>query len=174
MKPFVGVGKQFFAVPQLLELIAQLSVEPSYYFFRWTHEVSGILEQQPTDKHFPMMAGQMFNQQCELRWQPKHNHLYQVLLLSIAGEHPDFKLIGEGNWQIEPRNNSAFPSCAYPAYGYRREETRFPKKFIYPDSLDVRIGEQNTGKPKLGQRYFIDDQTSAVQFVALTLEAVQK
>jgi hypothetical protein len=38
-----------------------------------------------------------------------------------------------------------------------RQDTRFPKPFIYPDRL------------KLQQRYFQNQQTGAVHFVALTL-----
>jgi hypothetical protein len=143
MNPFVGYKKEP-SVPQLLELITKLATEPSYYFLRWTHKVSGITKQQPTETDFPMIEGQMFNQKYELRWKQKHKDSYEVLLLSIAGEYPDFERIGE-DWQTQDRD----------AHLYSPTETRFPKGF-YPTSIDVK------------QRYFIDKKTAAVHFVALT------
>jgi hypothetical protein len=143
MNPFVGYKKEP-SVPQLLELITKLATEPSYYFLRWTHKVSGITKQQPTETDFPMIEGQMFNQKYELRWKQKRKDSYEVLLLSIAGEYPDFERIGE-DWQTQDRD----------AHLYSPTETRFPKGF-YPTSIDVK------------QRYFIDQKTAAVHFVALT------
>jgi hypothetical protein len=143
MNPFVGYKKDQ-SVLQLLELITKLATEPSYYFLRWTHKVSGITKQQPTETDFPMIEGQMFNQKYELRWKQKHKDSYEVLLLSIAGEYPDFERIGE-DWQTQDRD----------AHLYSPTETRFPKGF-YPTSIDVK------------QRYFIDKKTAAVHFVALT------
>jgi hypothetical protein len=143
MNPFVGYKKDQ-SVLQLLELITKLATEPSYYFLRWTHKVSGITKQQPTETDFPMIEGQMFNQKYELRWKQKHKDSYEVLLLSIAGEYPDFERIGE-DWQTQDRD----------AHLYSPTETRFPKGF-YPTSIDVK------------QRYFVDQKTSAVHFVALT------
>ncbi|MCC5634625.1 hypothetical protein LC593_01940 [Nostoc sp. CHAB 5844] len=173
MRPFVGVGKELLSRLKLQNLITKLAIEPSYYFLRWTHKVSGIREEQPTEIDFPMTEGQMFNHKYELRWKLQHDHLYNVLLLSIAGEHSDFTPIGN-SWKVEPNNQEKFPDYAYPAYGYRRNEVRFPKEFIYPKSLDVRHGEDDGDKPLLAQRYFIDGETSAVQFVALTLEGKHK
>ncbi|WP_373530362.1 hypothetical protein [Nostoc sp.] len=169
MKPFVGVGKQLLTVIQLQELITILATNPSYYFLRWTHTVSGIKEQRPTEKEFPMTEGQMFNQECELRWKQKSKECYEVLLLTIADNHHNFEPVGEG-WRIEPNNPQIFPSYGYPAYGYRPDETRFPKKLIFPNGLDIRLKQENNNKPKLAQRYFIDNETSTVQFVALTVE----
>lgn len=169
MKPFVGVGKEFLSVLKLQDLITKLAIEPSYYFLRWTHKVSGIREEKPTEIDFPVMEGQMFNHKYELRWKLQCDNLYEILLLSVAGEHPDFTLVGN-TWKIEPNNKEKFPDYAYPAYGYRCNEARFPKEFIYPKSLDVRLSEDDGDKPLLAQRYFIDGETSAVQFVALTLE----
>jgi hypothetical protein len=174
MKPFVGYKKELLSVPQLLEFIQKFSSEPSYYFLRWTHEVSGIVEKLPTNDEFPMIEGQMFNHECELRWKHKRQNTYEVLLLTIGDKHDDFIPVKETinkeeeSWRIEP-NNSPY---AYPAYGYRPDETRFPKKLIFPKSLDTRQEEKNN-KPKLAQRYFIDNQTSTVQFVALTVEVGQ-
>ncbi|BAZ66655.1 hypothetical protein NIES4106_14070 [Fischerella sp. NIES-4106] len=172
MKAFVGYKKQPLSVSELLELIPKFIVEPSYYFLRWTHKVSGIVENIPTETDFPMMEGQMFNHKCELRWKYKQKNTYEVLLLSINENHHDFELVGK-NWRIEPSETKNFPSNAYPAYGYRPEETRFPKKLIFPKDLDIRLQAENNKKPKLAQRYFIDNETSTVQFVALTVELSQ-
>jgi hypothetical protein len=187
MKPFVGYKKEPLSVSQLLELIAQLAIEPSYYFLRWTYKVSGIVEQPPTNIDFPMIEGQMFNHECELRWKHKRQNTYEVLLLTIVDKHDDFTPVKEtikkaGDekeaWRIEPNNPQIFPSYGYPAYGYRPDTTRFPKKLIFPDSLDIRlkeeeIKEEKNNKPKLAQRYFIDNESSTVQFVALTVELAQ-
>ncbi len=178
MNPFVGTTKELLLPSQLQDLIKKIAEESSYYFFRWTHKVSGFIEQQPTDNDFPMLEGQMFNSNCELRWKYQRNNVYEVLLLSIVNIDSsltsDFNFTEIGNgWKIEPNNKEKFPNNAYLAYGYRHKETRFPNEFIYPDSLDVRHNEENKNqqknKPKLAQRYFIDEKTSAVQFVALTV-----
>lgn len=157
---------------ELLDLIPNFIIKPSYYFLRWTHKVSGILEEPPTETDFPMLEGQMFNHECELRWKYKQKNTYEILLLTINDIHHSFELVGK-NWRIEPSNIKKFPSYAYPAYGYRPDETRFPKKLIFPKDLDTRLHEEKNKKPKLAQRYFIDDRTSTVQFVALTVELPQ-
>jgi hypothetical protein len=178
MQPFVGVTEKALEVSELLDLIKKLKYEGSYYFLRWTHKVSGIKDHPPTKDDFesPMTEGQMFNHQFELRWKQKTKGSYEVLLLSIAGKHEYFIPVKgnneekEASWRIEPNNPEKFPSYAYPAYGYRPDETRFPKGFDYSETLDIRLGKDNKKQPKLAQRYFIDTETSAVQFVALTLE----
>jgi hypothetical protein len=144
MKAFVGVGKQLLSVAQLQELMTKLRTEPSYYFLRWTHKVSGVIEQQPTDANFPMIEGQMFHSQTELRWKQKNKDCYDVLLLTITGEHPEFLPVDE-EWKTQDRD----------AYIYSTE-TRFPKNFC--SSVD-----------KLTQRYFINAKTATVHFVALTV-----
>ncbi|HBE20358.1 MAG TPA: hypothetical protein DEG17_15700 [Cyanobacteria bacterium UBA11149] len=145
MKPFVGVGKEFLSVSQLLELIAKLATESSYYFWRLTHKVSGIKQQPPLETDFPMLEGQMFNAEYELRWKYKSNGRYDVLFLSIRGENSDFAIVGD-TWQTQDRN----------AHLYSPTETRFPKSF-------------NTVNLDLKQRYFIDSKTATVHFVALTV-----
>ncbi|MGH1394844.1 MAG: hypothetical protein ACRAVC_12575 [Trichormus sp.] len=178
MKPFVGV-KTAKSVDELLDLMKKLATESSYYFLRWTHKVSGITEKQPTEAELQqIIEGQMFNYLCELRWKKKDKDSYEMLLLTIDENHHSFmpiKKIKDKDkqkepWRIEPNNPEKFPSYAYPAYGYRPDETRFPKGFDYSETLDIRLGKDNKKQPKLAQRYFIDAETSAVQFVALTLE----
>ena len=85
---FVGVKKNL-SVSDLLNLISELAIEPSYYFLRWSHQVSQDWETKPIDTDFPMLEGQMFNQQCELRWKRKPNDNYEILLLTVASEKPD-------------------------------------------------------------------------------------
>jgi hypothetical protein len=106
----------------------------------------------------------MFNCERELRWKQQKPGLYTVLILSNTGETAGFTPI-DGNWKTEERA----------AYGYRTDETRFPRSLIYPESLDPRFSEDKTqtNKPKLAQRYFIDANTSTVHFVALTVEMPQ-
>ena len=145
MNPFVGVGKEYLSVSQLIELIGKLAKEDSYYFWRLTHKVSGIQQKPPLETDFPMLEGQMFNQECELRWKYKSQGLYDVLLLSIGGEHSDFEFVGD-DWQTKDRD----------AHLYSQTETRFPKSFC-------------TVKLDLKQRYFMDSKTATVHFVALTV-----
>lgn len=145
MKPFVGVGKEYLSVSQLIDLIGKLAQESSYYFWRLSHKVSGFQTQPPLETDFPMIEGQMFDRESELRWKYKNNGLYDILLLTIAGEHEDFKLVGD-KWETKDRD----------AHLYSQTETRFPKEF-YTVDLAVK------------QRYFIDSKTANVHFIALTV-----
>lgn len=156
MKPFVGYKKELVSKDELLELIEKFATEPSYYFLRWTHKVSNNWEEKPTGSDFPMIEGQMFNQDCELKWKQKKKDSYEVLLLSIAGKHPDFKIVGEC---AEGKENEVWRTEDRDAHLYSSTETRFPKAF------PAKEKELN-----IGQRYFIDKQTSTVHFVALTIQ----
>lgn len=162
MSPFVGVSDQLLTVEQLRELLQQPSTQPNYYFLRWYHKVSGIVEQLPDE--FPSPEGQMFNCDREVRWKQQRPGYYTVLLLSNQGKEPGFTSVGE-DWKTEQRA----------AYGYRTAETRFPRSLIFPESLDLRISQDKThiNKPKLAQRYFLNKNTSTVHFVALTVEMPQ-
>ncbi|MBE9235918.1 hypothetical protein IQ227_07705 [Anabaena aphanizomenioides LEGE 00250] len=144
MTAFVGYKENPLSDTELVNLINSLATENTYYFLRWTNEVSGIREQM-IDK-FPMLEGQMFNDQFELRWKYKKDNTYEVLLLSMNGANSEFKPL-EKEWQIEERN----------AYFYPSTETRFPKGFNYPKHLEIK------------QRYFLDQTTATFHFVALTL-----
>ena len=145
MKPFVGYQENPLSVSDLLGLIDKLKTENTYYFLRWTNRVSGIIE-NPSDD-FPMLEGQMFNEEFELRWRYKKNNTYEVLFLTTGENHHEFQGLGE-NWQVEERN----------AHFHQKTETRFPKDFKYPGNLNIK------------QRYFQDKTTATVHFVALTLE----
>lgn len=143
MSNFVGF-KEAVSVTKLLELINKFPTKSSYYFLRWTHAVSGIRKEQPKETEFPMLEGQMFSHDFELRWKYKQQNNYELLLLSINGNHHDFELLGE-DWLVQEHN----------AYIYPATETRFPKGFK-TQNVDVT------------QRYFIDKKTATVHFVALT------
>lgn len=138
---FVGV-KQLSSVDELRELLNQRMDQPSYYFLRWFHKVSPIVEQLPQD--FPSPEGQMFNADWELRWKQKGKG-YEVLLLSNTDSEPGFIAVGQ-NWETQLRQ----------AHLYRSTETRFPKGF-------------SSTSANVAQRYFIDTQTATVHFVALTV-----
>lgn len=138
---FVGI-KKVSSVEELRELLTQRSSQPSYYFLRWAHKVSGFVEQLPLD--FPSPEGQMFNADWELRWKRQKTG-YEVLLLSDAGAEPGFTSVGQ-NWDTQLRQ----------AHAYHSIETRFPKEFI-AEGVDI------------AQRYFRDSQTATVHFVALTV-----
>lgn len=140
---FVGI-RQLSSVEELRELLTQRSSQSSYYFLRWAHKVSGILDHLPQD--FPSPEGQMFNADYELRWKQQKKG-YEVLLLSKAGAEPGFTPVGQ-HWETKLRQ----------AYVYPSTETRFPKEFI-AEGVDV------------AQRYFIDTQTATIHFVVLTVSS---
>ncbi|MTJ07809.1 hypothetical protein [Anabaena sp. UHCC 0204] len=147
MKPFVGYQEKPVSVSDLLKIINELKTENTYYFLRWTHRISGIIKEKLTDDQFPMLEGQIFNHEFELRWKHKRQNTYEVLFLSINDQNSEFQPLGE-NWQIEERK----------AHFYQKTETRFPKGFDYPKDLNIK------------QRYFQDKTTATVHFVALTVE----
>jgi len=189
MNPFVGYKSAPLSVDNLVELILEFKIENTYFFYRRTDSVSGIIQEAPTRSKFPMIEGQMFNYEYELRWKYKRENTYEVLLLTIGNKHNDFNILGK-EWKIEPCNGEKFPSYAYPAYGYGSiqihsdepnsnkilyDENRFPKRFIYDNTLDIRYkGEKDNElkltQLKLAQRYFLDKETNVVHFVALTIE----
>jgi hypothetical protein len=166
MSPFVGVYEKLLTETELRELVQQLATTPSYYFLRWSHQVSGIVEQLPDD--FPSPEGQMFNCDRELRWKCQSER-YSVLVLSNTGEVPGFKSIIQDRIDIgESEKKNYWKTEQRPAYGYPSNETRFPRSLIYPESLDVRNSSSN--QPKLAQRYFMAKPTATVHFVALTVD----
>ena len=146
MNPFVGVSEQLLTVEQLRNLLQQPSTQSNYYFLRWSHKVSGIVEQLPDE--FPSPEGQMFNYDRELRWKQQGQH-FSVLLLSTTGSEPGFKPIGQ-KWETQQRDAHIYPAT----------ETRFPKGL---SSANVDVA----------QRYFMDADTATVHFVALTVAKKQ-
>jgi hypothetical protein len=132
----------------LQKILQEYYNKPSYYFLRWSHQVSGILAYLPSE--FPSPEGQMFNTELELRWK-QNSRGYQVLLLSQNQPkiESEFSPIGK-DWTTCDRN----------AYFYDIDETKFPKGFNYKDEFQLN----------LGQRYFQDTETSTVRFIALTVK----
>jgi len=146
-KAFVG-AKENLSAPELKTLLDNHRKSPSYYFLRWANRVSGIIENLP-DSFSP--EGQMFNEDLEIRWKQRGDR-YDVLLLSkYDDDYPDFDSFAE-TWQAEDRKANFYP----------KTETRFPKVFIYPEKLNI------------GQRYFKDQTTGIVHFVALTIQSPQE
>ena len=115
-----------------------------YYFHRWPHKVSGLVEGDSKMIELSSPQGQVFSQSWELRWKQK-GEVFDVLLLSTQDFLKEFEVLGQ-----------AWSWCDRPAKLYPKTESRFPKGFVYPDNLDI------------AQRYFIDKNTAAIRFVALT------
>ena len=114
MSAFVGT-RTVSSAEELRSLIQQIKdQEKSYFFLRWPHKVSGFCKELPSD--FPSPEGQMFDSQKELRWK-QQGKTYTVLLLSTAGEHPDFEAVGHTSWDAQVQETHLYP----------RTETRFPK-----------------------------------------------
>jgi hypothetical protein len=161
MKGFVYF-KQVSLSDELRALLEKLSIEPSYYFLRYPHAVSGIRMKLPED-FFPGFEGQMFNAERELRWK-KQSVGYELLLLSRVEAAPDlgFEPISSNgkpiNWQICDRN----------AYLHNIDETQFPKGFIYKGVKGEDIDPKTI---PISQRYFKDSDTATVHFVSLTVSS---
>jgi hypothetical protein len=157
-KGFVYV-KQVSSPDELITLLEKLWIEPSYYFLRSPHAVSGI-RMKLLDK-FPGFEGQMFNFERELRWKKQGNG-YEVLLLSRVEADPDlgFKAVPSN------RENYKWEICDHNAYFYKIDETKFPKGFTYKGANDEDIDPKRIS---IGQRYFKDSDTATVHFVALTV-----
>ncbi|MDF5731958.1 MAG: hypothetical protein PUP92_29130 [Rhizonema sp. PD38] len=133
-------------------MLEKLATEPSYYFLRSAHAVSGVCRKLP--KEFATPEGQMFNADCELRWK-KRKLGYDVLLLSrvevgLEGMKQDFS-----NWEI----------CDFDAYLYKNEP-KFPNSFIFKGLNDEDINLDGI----IAQRYFKDADTATVHFIALTVK----
>lgn len=141
-KAFVGTRENL-SESELRLLLDNYKGSQCYYFLRWANRVSGVITNLDD---FPSPEGQMFNADLEIRWKQK-GEKYDVLLLSeYDNDYQDFDSFPQ-TWQAETRN----------AKFYTATETRFPKEFIYPEKLNF------------GQRYFKDQDTGIVHFVALTI-----
>jgi hypothetical protein len=149
-KAFVGTRENI-SEAELRELLDTLKGDQHYYFLRWANRVSGII---PSRDDFPSPEGQMFNADLEIRWKQKGAN-YDVLLLSqYDNDYPEFDSFNyfPQTWRSEDRKANFYP----------KDETRFPKGFIYPDCLNI------------GQRYFKDQNTGIVHFVALTIQTTKE
>ena len=146
-KAFVGTKDNLSATELKTLLDRHKGNQNYYYFLRWSNRVSGIITSLAD---FPSPEGQMFNADLEIRWKQKGDK-YDVLLLSqYDNDYLDFDSFPQ-TWQAENRKAKFYPEI----------ETRFPKRFIYPESLETL---------NIGQRYFKDQATGIVHFVALTID----
>ncbi|MBD2516412.1 hypothetical protein H6G93_15595 [Nostoc sp. FACHB-973] len=145
--------KQLVAHDELSTLISHLSNSQSYYFLRYSHAVSGICRELPSQRG--EIEGQLFNSIYEIRWK-KYKSRYEVLILSKQ----EFQLQGfdqlTGDWKICDRN----------AYWHNPEETRFPKGFTFKGENNQPIKPESIS---VKQRYFQDSATATIHFVALTV-----
>ncbi|MEB3294195.1 MAG: hypothetical protein VKJ24_13640 [Synechococcales bacterium] len=149
------VGTKSIDAASLKEFLQSLTAPSRYYFLRWVHRVSGF-EAEP--KEFPSPEGTMHTPNFEVRWQQTKQG-YDLLLLCVdkVDEAWGFQAIAADWVTSEPLDAHLHPKGALQAKADDRQDTRFPKPFIYPDRL------------KLQQRYFQNQQTGTVHFVALTL-----
>lgn len=147
--------KQLLPSEKLATLINDLSNSQSYYFLRYSHAVSGICRQLPSQRG--EIEGQLFNSIYEIRWK-KYKSGYEVLILSKQ----EFQLVGfdklTGDWKISDRN----------AYWHNPEETRFPKGFHFQGENNQSLQPKNIS---IKQRYFQDSATATIHFVALTVNS---
>ncbi|MCC3438169.1 MAG: hypothetical protein JGK30_23995 [Microcoleus sp. PH2017_40_RAT_O_B] len=141
---------------EVKKLLEELATEESYYFVRSPHAVSGICRKLP-DEFSLGFEGQMFNSDRELRWK-KQGSVYEALILSrVPADLEGFEAIGE-NWEC----------CDRAAYFHSLDEPKFPKTFIYKGKNDEKIESNDIS---IGQRYFQDQRTATVHFVALTVRS---
>lgn len=163
---FVGT-KTLESLEALQEFLKGIEQEHNYYFLRSPHKVSGIQSELPENIN-SVTEGQVFNSQWELRWKKKRADYELLLLSSVKPDstwefHPlTTKPANQSarpiEWQIEDRNALLYEANEIRERENRSRETRFPKGFTH-------------NKPKIGQRYFLDSQTSTVHFVAITVSA---
>jgi len=141
-------------IDKIIDEVKKISnLQDNYYFLRYSHQVSGICLELPSDRG--EIEGQMFNSICELRWK-KYKSGYEVLILSKDKiELEGFNSLS-GNWGIKD----------YQAY-WNKQEPRFPKglKFQGKDNQDIE-----SNKIPIQQRYFQDSDTATVHFIALTVD----
>lgn len=124
---------------ELEKLLKTHAGDKGWYFVRWAHQVSGF--QQTLPAQFERAEGQMFTGDRELRWKPQGQG-FNLLLLSTA-EIQGFEPL-QGNWVTQDRDAHVYPLT----------ETRLPKGIAHNNA-------------NVGQRYFIDQTTWTIHFVAL-------
>lgn len=145
---FVGTADNL-DLTTLRSLIDDCVSEQAWRFLRWPHEVK-LLE--PTKEiDYSCREGQVFNQSSELRWKKLKDEQYSVLVLSTNQLDKSLTAMGE-TWSHKDLEANFYP----------KTETRFPKGLDYEDSSDNKLD--------IGQRYFIDEATGTVHFIALRVK----
>ncbi|KKI99895.1 hypothetical protein [Prochlorothrix hollandica] len=163
------VGWQLVDDPEtVLATLKPLGNFSPYYFLRWHHRVSGLIDQSTFETQYLPKGlspvGQVFTQSLELRWERRSRRLaqkppqYHLLLLGRADSEtpfPGFTPLQEHQavipWKTVDYN------AVLPQEG-GSEGTRFPKGFIVSPELDPK---------SLRQRHFIHKNTGITHFVAL-------
>lgn len=148
-QPFVGDNAIPLDAGMLQTLITQCVAAPAWHCLRWPHTIS-LGAGLPSTTALDCLEGQVFNRERELRWKRRQDTYTVLLLSSTPVPNTDLRALANPQnqpqtWQIRNLNAQFYPAT----------ETRFPQGITYSDRLDI------------GQRYFIDEQTGIVQFVAL-------
>jgi hypothetical protein len=151
------VGKRSISSEDLKQFLKELPASSRYYFLRWVHKVSGFVDQLPTD--FPSPEGEMLTPKFEVRWKQTRQG-YEMLILHHSEPDPSWKFepIGKDWIASDPLNTHLHSKGTLQKDAENRQDTRYPKPFMYPDRL------------KLQQRYFQNKHTGTIHFVALTLD----
>jgi hypothetical protein len=147
------IGHTQVSSPESLQALIERYIKPSNelpigHFLRWAHQVSGMRSGFPSE--FSSTEGQVFNPDRELRWK-RQGENYAVLLLSQTdiGLLNDFHPL-PGKWQTETKD----------ALCHDLKNPQYPNKFQYEEEL----------ASQLCQRFFRNEETGTVHFVALTLK----
>jgi hypothetical protein len=151
---FVGT-RAIASSTELEQFLQNMSASSRYYFLRWAHKVSGFVR-HPDD--FSSPEGQMLTPEFEVRWQQTRQG-YDLLLLHTREPNAawGFQPVGQ-NWVISGSlTTHLHPKGKPQEEAEKRQDTRFPKAFIYPDGL------------RLQQQYFQNSETGTVHFIALIL-----
>ena len=135
---------------ELRQLIERFDRSTSYYFLRWVHRVSGMVASLPEGTLSP--DGQVFNTAMELRWKACESG-FEVLLLSTQGEEEGFQSMGNG-WRHDDR------PVLLNGLQSEQKNLRYSNGFIYAPEVKQK---------QIGQRYFQNLETLAVQFISLTV-----
>jgi hypothetical protein len=153
---FVGI-RSVMSGDELKQALGSLPAQSRCYFLRWVHRVSGFVDAIPAD--FPSPEGEMLTPQFEVRWKQTKQG-YELLLLH-DGAVPDlawgFEAVGKDWITSAPLPTHLHPKGNRQESEANQQDTRFPKPFIYPDDLTIK------------QRYFQNQDTGTIHFVALTL-----
>ncbi len=135
----------------LESLLAHCPAKSRYYFLRWVHQVRWVTEPLPAD--FPSPEGEMITPEFEIRWK-KARQGYDVLLLAIGepSQMPTaFEPLPSLSWVTSE------PLAVHLLGQGTEQDVRFPQNLTYPANLNLQ------------QRYFQDQNTGTIHFVARTL-----
>ncbi|MBE9067529.1 hypothetical protein IQ260_12755 [Leptolyngbya cf. ectocarpi LEGE 11479] len=133
----------------LENLIQTCMGNQAWRFLRWPHEVKLLEPTKAID--YSCREGQVFDQKSELRWKKLKGEQYSVLVLSTIQLDKSLTPVGTA-WMPKDLEANFYP----------KTETRFPKGLDYNDSSDNKLD--------IGQRYFIDEATGTVHFIALRVK----